>query len=101
MKYLNKYKTYQYKTISNWKYKILVKIWMFPTKFGINKITSRTYFFLKKILIDPFNKEFHIDDKYIITDGEFRGKRFGEAINQCNSLCMLYVNDIIDFEIIK
>ena len=102
MKYKSKYKTYQYKTIPNWIYRILVFLWMFPTKFGINKLTSKIYFALKRILIEPVNKEFHIDNNYIITDGEFKGRKFGDIIKKTTSLCMLYVeDDFIDFEIIK
>ncbi len=99
MKYLNKYKTYQYSTKTQ-------RFLKFRRK--LRDIAYKTVLYLYKAKMDTLGgllyravlpkpmKEFHINDKYIVIDGEFEGKRFGEAIKKCTSLCMLYIEDQLD-----
>ena len=76
----------------------------------INYLLKNKYYKLAKLLykIPKSLKEFHINDKYIVIDGEFKGHKFGDVVRKCTTLCMLYVEDNpdgslknIDFEIIK
>lgn len=76
----------------------------FLFKRNMNKTALKLY----EIIPESPCKEFHINDKYIIIDGEFKGQRFGNIIKKCITLAMLYVEDNpdgtlkhIDFEIIK
>lgn len=107
MKFKNKYKTFQYHTVSLKWQRFRKSPWKIATKLA-GRFPNKVTLFLYGVLEPPNCKEFHIDNHYKIIDGEFQGQKFGDAIKKCTSLCMLYVEDNpdgtlkhIDFEIIK